>query len=128
MIVKVDNQPRIDKYLWCIRVFKTRSMATEACKKGRVKIDGQQVKPSRSVKEGEEIEVKKAPVTYIFRILAFPKNRLSAKLVPEYAEDRTAEEELSKLKLQDDFFIRRDKGTGRPTKRERRIIDKLKNN
>ena len=103
-------------------------MATEACKKGRVKIDGQQVKPSRTVKEGDEIEVKKPPVVYTYRILQFPKSRVSAKLVPVYAKDITPQEELDKLKMQDDFFIRRDKGMGRPTKKERRIIDKLKDN
>ncbi len=126
--MKEDNQKRIDKYLWSVRVFKTRSLATEACKKGRVKIDSQQVKPSRMVKEGDEIEVKKPPVLYTYRILGFPKSRVSAKLVPGYVKDLTPQEELDKLKMQDDFFIRRDKGMGRPTKKERRIIDKLKNN
>jgi len=120
------TQPRIDKYLWSVRVFKTRSMATEACKKGRVKIDGQQVKPSRTVKQGEEIEVKKPPVLYTYKVLEFPKNRVAAKLVPAYSEDLTSEEEMGKLKMQDDFFVKRDKGMGRPTKKERRIIDKLK--
>ncbi len=125
---KDDHLPRIDKYLWCIRLYKTRSMATEACKKGRVLINGQAVKPSRIVKAGEEIDIKKPPVVYTYKVLGFPKNRLSAKLVPDYASDLTTKEELSKLKLQDDFFIKRDRGTGRPTKKERRIIDKLKGN
>ncbi len=126
MLMTEDDQPRIDKYLWSIRVFKTRSMATDACKKGKVRIDGQQVKASRLVKAGEEIEVKKPPVVYTYRVKGFPKNRVAAKLVTEYAADLTTEEEMAKLKMQDDFFIRRDKGTGRPTKKDRRIIDKLK--
>jgi ribosome-associated heat shock protein Hsp15 len=126
MTAENPSHPRIDKYLWSVRIFKTRSMATDACKKGRVKIDGQTVKPSRILKTGEEIEIRKPPVSYTYKVTGFPKSRVSAKLVPDFTKNLTPPEELEKLKMQDDFFIRRDKGTGRPTKKERRIIDKLK--
>ena len=117
---------RIDKFLWSVRIFKTRSLATDACKKGRVLIDGQPVKASRLVKANEEIKIKKPPVVYTYKVIAFPKSRVGAKLVPEYITDLTSEEELLKLQKTDSFFIKRDKGTGRPTKKERRLLDKMK--
>ncbi len=125
-VVIMSEPLRIDKFLWSVRIFKTRSLATDACKKGRVLIDGQPVKASRLVKANEEIEIKKPPVVYTYKVIAFPKSRVGAKLVPEYITDLTSEEELLKLQKTDSFFIKRDKGTGRPTKKERRLLDKMK--
>jgi ribosome-associated heat shock protein Hsp15 len=117
---------RADKFLWAVRLFKTRSQATDACKKGRVLIDEIEIKPSRSVKKGDLIILKKPPVNYRYRVVDYPKNRVSAKLVENFIEDLTSEEELAKLEMGDSFFIKRDRGAGRPTKKERRLIDKLK--
>ena len=117
---------RIDKYLWAVRVFKTRSLATDACRKGKVIIDEIQVKPSRAVKEGDVIQVKRTPVIYSYRVKKLLGKRLSAKLVVDYVEDITPEEELKKLEIKDTFFIKRDRGSGRPTKKERRIMDRLR--
>lgn len=119
-------ETRIDKYLWSVRIYKTRSQSLEACKKGRALLNGISAKASKLVKTGDLLEVKKPPVTYSYKILGIPKSRISAKLVPDFLEDITSEEELQKLRMADDFFIRRDRGTGRPTKKERRIIDKLR--
>lgn len=116
----------MDKFLWAVRVFKTRAKSTEACKKGRVIVEGIDVKPSRNVKEGEIITVKKPPVNYRYKVHDFPKSRVSAKLVSQYIEDVTPEAEKEKLKMTDSFFIKRETGSGRPTKKERREIDKLK--
>ena len=115
---------RIDKYLWAVRVFKTRSQAADACKKGRVTIDGVDVKPSRIVKPGEEVNVKRPPIVRTYKVLMTLQNRVSAKLAPDYVEDITSQEELLKLD-QDKFgsFYYRERGAGRPTKKERRIID-----
>jgi ribosome-associated heat shock protein Hsp15 len=121
-----DKTPRIDKFLWSVRLFKTRSLAVDACRKGRITIGEIPVKPSRPVNAGEIIQVIKPPVNYSYKIIALPANRISAKLVPDYIEDLTSREELSKLENKDTFFIKRDRGTGRPTKKERRLIDKLK--
>jgi ribosome-associated heat shock protein Hsp15 len=117
---------RADKFLWAVRLFKTRSLATEACKKGRILIDDIEIKPSRTVKKGDLIILKKPPLNYRYRVVDYPKNRVSAKLVENFIEDLTSEEELAKLEMGDSFFIKRDRGTGRPTKKERRFIDKLK--
>ncbi len=116
---------RIDKWLWSVRVYKTRNQATEACKKGRVLVNGQEAKPSKEMHIGETILIRKLPVIYTYKILGIPGNRLSAKLVKEFAEDLTSPEELEKLKINDSFFVKRDPGTGRPTKRERRVLDNL---
>jgi len=118
---------RIDKWLWATRIFKTRSQAIEACKKGRIIINEVPVKASRLVKIGEEINVKNPPVVYTYKIKALLNNRVSAKLVNEYLENLTSEEELLKLKIKNDNFFVGQKGRGRPTKKERRVIDKLKN-
>ncbi len=122
----VSNENRIDKFLWAVRIFKTRSISSEACKKGRVILDDMPVKPSRNLKTGDIVTVKKSPVNYTYKIKKFPGNRVSAKLVPDFIEDITPEEELAKLDMMDSFFIKRDRGAGRPTKKERRQIDKLK--
>ncbi len=115
---------RIDKVLWAIRVFKTRTEATDACKGGKVKISGANVKPSRLVKAGETVEIRKGAVQYTYRLRQLTDHRLGAKLVPEYAENLTPQSELDKLKAPvETFFLRRDRGTGRPTKKERREIE-----
>lgn len=119
---------RIDKWLWCVRIFKTRSIATDECKKGRIIIDGFEVKPSREIKIGEIIDVKKSPVTYRYKVLGLPSNRLGAKLVPEYLADITPAENLKILEVQKYMtWIERDKGTGRPTKKDRREMDRFRN-
>ncbi|MGC9343855.1 MAG: RNA-binding S4 domain-containing protein [Bacteroidales bacterium] len=117
---------RADKFIWAVRLYKTRSLSADACKKGRIQIDDVEIKPSRSIKVGDVISVKKPPVNYSYRVIGIPKNRVSAKLVENFIEDLTPAEELEKLELGDSFFIKRDRGAGRPTKKERRIIDKLR--
>jgi len=115
---------RIDKYLWCIRIFKTRSIATLACKKGQVKIDAKNIKPSKEVYGDELILVRKNQINYQIKVLDLPKSRIGAKLVDIYRKDVTPLEELEKtalLKFSKDHYRKR--GTGRPTKKERRDID-----
>jgi ribosome-associated heat shock protein Hsp15 len=119
---------RIDKWLWCVRVFKTRSIATAECKKGRVFVNNLLVKSSKIVVENDLIEVKKPPVNYTFKIIGIPKNRVAAKIVDQYMIDITPSEEIEKLKLMIETkkeFGRR--GYGRPTKKDRRDINKFKN-
>lgn len=117
---------RIDKYLWAIRAFKTRTEATEACKGGRVKVGGLNAKPSRDVSPGEVITLRKGPVTYTYKVLRPLENRVGAKLVPDYVEDLTPEEEKARLHAPvETFFVTRERGTGRPTKKERREMDQL---
>ena len=117
---------RIDKYLWAIRVYKTRSLASEACRKGRVMIDEMPAKPSKVVKAGEVIQVKKMPIVYSYRILDPIEKRVGSKIVDNYVKNITPEEELHKLELQDDFYTKRNRGAGRPTKKERRLLDDLR--
>ncbi len=115
---------RIDKYLWCIRMFKTRNIATEACKKGHVKIDGVNVKPAKDVFGGELIQVRKNQMNHFIEVLDIPPSRVGAKLVDLYRKDKTPKEEKEKLdllKYSKDYY--RKKGTGRPTKKDRRDID-----
>ncbi len=122
---KTDDT-RIDKFLWSVRIYKTRSQGADACKNNRILIDNIAVKPSRTVAEGNIITIKKMPVIYTYRIIAIPPSRLGAKLLPLYIENLTAEEELLKLDVKADFNIgHRKRGTGRPTKRERRDIDRF---
>jgi ribosome-associated heat shock protein Hsp15 len=116
---------RIDKYLWAVRVFKTRTLATEACKRGRVSVDDMPAKPSRTVSAGDVIEVKKMPVIYSYKVLDPIEKRVGAKIVEQFVEDITPQEELLKLEIQDDFFVKRDRGAGRPTKKERRLLDDI---
>lgn len=121
-----ESNLRIDKWLWAVRIYKTRNLATEACKKDKVIVDGIAVKPSRNVKVNEVIFVKKNPVIYKFRVKALLGKRVGAKLVSEYLEDLTPESELYKLEMiRDAHTGYRRKGLGRPTKRERRIIDRF---
>jgi ribosome-associated heat shock protein Hsp15 len=117
---------RIDKYLWAVRIYKTRTLSTEACKKGRVSVDDMPAKPSRTVMAGDVIQVKKMPVVYSFRVIDPIEKRVGAKIVENFVENVTPEDELHKLDLQDDFFIKRDRGKGRPTKKERRLLDDLR--
>lgn len=117
---------RLDKYLWAIRVYKTRTDATDACKGGKVRLNGLDVKPSKEVKPGDTIVVRKGAVTYTYKALALVDKRLGAKLVPDYAEDLTPQEELNKLRAPvETFFLKRDRGAGRPTKKDRRQMDAL---
>ena len=110
-----------------MRLYKTRSLATEACKKGRIIISGMEVKPSHEVKPGETIFVRKLPVVYTIRVKELINNRLPAQRVKDYMEDLTSPEELEKLKINDGVFFKRDRGTGRPTKKERRLLDDIIN-
>jgi ribosome-associated heat shock protein Hsp15 len=119
---------RIDKWLWAVRVFKTRSMATDACRSGKVTIDAQAVKPSREVKIGDEIKITVNPhFVRSLRVIQPLSNRVGAKLVAMYAEDITPPEEHERFKKYNEMnWERRDRGVGRPTKKERRDIEKLK--
>lgn len=117
------SEVRIDKWLWAMRIFKTRTIATEACKKGRVSVGNAMAKPSRTIKVGDIIQVRKPPVTYSFKVLALTENRLGAKLVPEYMENVTPRSELDLLEVvKISGFVDRRKGLGRPTKREGRDL------
>ena len=118
---------RVDKYLWCIRVFKSRTLASEACEGGKVKIEGKSVKPSRHVKIGEVITVQQGYVKRAYKVIALLEKRVSAALVKNFAEDITPQEELDKLKTER-FISYQSKfqGSGRPTKKDRRLIDKVK--
>ena len=120
------NDMRIDKYLWAIRVFKTRSEATEACNGGKVKIDGVNCKPAKEVKVGEIIQIRKGSVQFSYRVLSPLENRVGASLVPQYAENLTPESEVAKMRAPvETFFVKRDRGSGRPTKKERRVLDSM---
>ena len=115
---------RIDKWLWAVRIFKTRSLAAEECKKGRVMINNVTVKPSREVKVGEIIFVRKAPITFQYKVLQLADKRMGAKLVPEFMENVTPESEFEVIEMQKYMqWSNRDKGTGRPTKKDRRDLD-----
>ena len=118
---------RIDKWLWAVRIFKTREMATKACAGGKIKIDGTAVKASRSIQQNDVIQVRKGVVKYLYKVQTIAEKRMGAKLVPDYLEDITPKEELVKLKSSQKQPIQtREKGMGCPTKRERRMMDKLK--
>ena len=120
---------RIDKWLWAVRLFKTRTQAADACKGGKVKIAGQKAKASREIHEGEEIEVQLGAIRRKVRVKQLLKNRVGAKLVDNYLEDLTSPEEYEKLEMMKQLnYERRERGSGRPTKKERRIITKLKDN
>lgn len=118
---------RIDKWLWAVRVYKTRAQSADACKGGKVKIDGQNVKASREVKEGDEIDIQQGIIKKTLRVKVPAKNRVSAKLVPDLAEDLTPAEEYEKQDMLRQLnHEKRDRGTGRPTKKDRREINRLK--
>lgn len=117
---------RIDKYLWAVRLFKTRSIAAEACKKGRVTIGGMSVKSSRIIKEGEEIDIRIAPITRRFKVLDVAEKRMGAKLTPDFVKDITPPDQLEMLELARlASNANRDRGMGRPTKKDRRDLERL---
>ena len=121
------HNTRIDKWLWAVRIFKTRAIATEACSGGKVKIDGTAVKASRKIQVGDVIQVRKGVIKFMYKVLKIAEKRMGAKLVPDFLEDMTPEQELAKLKSAKKQPIQtREKGQGRPTKRERRKIDQLR--
>ncbi len=117
-------ETRVDKYLFAVRIYKTRSIAADACKKGRVTMGGTQLKPSRSFHIGDTFSVRKGPITYTYRILQLAENRMGAKLVPDYLQDITAPDQKELLELaRMAGQSGRDRGTGRPTKKDRREIE-----
>ena len=118
------NEARIDKWLWAARIFKPRSIAADACKNGRVTFNGMNMKPSRTIKEGDVVSVKKPPVTYSFKVLKAIEQRVGAKLLPEIYENVTDPKQYELLQMSRiSGFIDRAHGTGRPTKKERRALD-----
>lgn len=118
------KEARIDKWLWAARIYKTRSLAADACKNGRVTIGGSNVKPSHTVKAGEIVSVRKPPVTYSFKILDPIEQRVGAKLLPQIYENVTPPEQYELLEMtRISGFVNRARGTGRPTKKERRSLD-----
>jgi ribosome-associated heat shock protein Hsp15 len=119
---------RIDKWLWAVRIYKTRNEAANACKHGKVIINNTECKPSRTVKKGEIITIRKLPVIYTYRVIDIVENRQPAKNITLYAENLTPQAEIAKLDVKNvTAFTHRDKGSGRPTKKERRILDSLMN-
>lgn len=117
---------RIDKYLWAIRVFKTRSDATEACNGNKVRLNGTTAKPSKAVKVGDTIEVRKGVALFGYRVIKLSENRMGASAVGEFAENTTPESETEKLHSpRETIVLQRDRGTGRPTKKERRQLDEF---
>lgn len=115
---------RIDKYLFAVRLYKTRSLASEECRKGKVTIGGMNVKPSRDLKVGETIQLRRPPITRSYKILALTENRMAAKMVPEFLLETTPASELEILEVQKNMSVyNRERGTGRPTKKERRDLD-----
>ena len=117
-------ETRVDKYLFAMRIYKTRSIAADACKKGRVTMHGVELKPSRTFKVGDKFSVRKGPITYSYEVLQLSENRLGAKLVPDYLRDITAKDQLELLELAKlAGQSGRDRGTGRPTKKDRRDIE-----
>ena len=120
----MTDEARIDKWLWAARIFKTRTIAADACKNGRVTVGGVQVKPSRMVKVGDEVGVRKPPVTYTFRILKTIEQRVGAKLLPDIYENITTADQYELLEMNRiSGFVDRQRGTGRPTKKDRRAMD-----
>ncbi len=117
-------EARIDKWLWAARIFKTRSIASAACKKGQVSLRGAQLKPSRMIKEGDVVSVRKPPITYSFKVLKAIEKRVGAKLLPEILENVTSPEQYELLEMSKiSGFVDRARGTGRPTKKDRRSLD-----
>lgn len=120
---------RIDKYLWAIRVYKTRTDATDACKGGKVRLNGGDVKPSKCIKPGDVIAARKGAVCYTYKVIEPLEKRVGAKLVENYALNQTPQEELDKLRAPvETFFLKRDRGAGRPTKKDRRQMELLWDN
>ena len=121
------HNTRIDKWLWAVRIFKTRAQATEACAGGKVKIDGTAVKASRKIKLGETLLVRKGVIKYMYKVLKIAEKRMGAKLIIDFVEDLTSDDERAKLKSSHKQPLQtREKGQGRPTKKERRIMDEIR--
>ena len=121
-----NTEARVDKWLWSARIFKTRAIAAAACKKGQITLRGAQLKPSRLIKVGDVIEVRKPPVTYSFKVLQAIERRVGAKLIPEILEDVTPPQQYELLEMSKiSGFVNRAKGTGRPTKKDRRSLDEF---
>ena len=119
-------EARIDKWMWAVRIFKTRTIAAEACKKGRVTINGSQVKAARMIKVGDVIQVKKSPIIYSFKVLQTIEKRVGAKLVPEVMENVTTPDQYELLEMSKiSGFVDRARGTGRPTKKDRRSLEEF---
>ena len=124
----MNNEARIDKWLWAARIFKTRTIAAAACKKGQVSMGGVQLKASRMIKEGDVISVRKPPITYSFRVLQPIERRVGAKLIPEVLENVTTPDQYELLEMSKiSGFVGRAKGTGRPTKKDRRSLEDFQN-
>lgn len=122
----VPAEARLDKWLWAARIYKTRTLAADACKNGRITINGAQAKPSRTVKAGDKVGVKKPPVIYTFRVIQPIEKRVGAKLLPDILENITDPSQLEVLEMSKiSGFIGRAKGTGRPTKKDRRALDEF---
>lgn len=122
----MGSNVRIDKWLWAVRLYKTRSLASEDCRKGKVVIDGVSAKPSREIKVGDKIHVRRPPIVRTYEVLALTESRMAAKLVEAFMRDITPPEQLEILEMQKHMsFFRREKGTGRPTKKERRDLDEF---
>lgn len=120
------NEVRIDKWMWATRIFKTRTVAAEACKKNRVMINGVNVKPSRMIKVGDVIQVRKPPITFSFKALALTERRMGAKLVPEYLENVTTPDQYEIMEMNRIAgFVDRARGLGRPTKKDRRELEQF---
>ncbi|MDR1225593.1 MAG: RNA-binding S4 domain-containing protein [Prevotellaceae bacterium] len=120
---------RLDKWLWSLRAYKTRSEAADACERGRILVNGAAAKPSRELKVGDIVCVRKSPVAYTYKVVDIPPSRVGASLVSKYVENLTPTEELEKLSVNSAvIFAQRDRGTGRPTKKDRRDIGKLLEN
>ena len=121
------HNTRIDKWLWAVRIFKTRAQATEACAGGKVKIDGTSVKASRKIKPGETLLVRKGVIKYMYKVLKIAEKRMGAKLIIDFVEDLTSDDERAKLRSSHKQPLQtREKGQGRPTKKERRIMDEIR--
>lgn len=121
-----NTEARIDKWLWAARIFKTRTIAVAACKKGQITLRGAQLKPSRIIKVGDVIEVRKPPITYSFKVLQAIERRVGARLIPEILEDVTPPQQYELLEMSKiSGFVNRAKGTGRPTKKDRRSLDEF---
>lgn len=117
---------RVDKWLWAVRIFKTRGIAAEACKKGRVLMGGVSVKPAHTVKSGDVLQIRKPPITYTFKVLMAVENRIGAKMVPQMVENITTPDQYELLEISRiGGFVNRARGTGRPTKKERRSLDEF---
>ena len=124
----MNNEARIDKWLWAARIFKTRTIAAAACKKGQVSLGGVQLKASRMIKAGDVVSVRKPPITYSFRVLQPIERRVGAKLIPEVLENVTTPDQYELLEMSKiGGFVGRAKGTGRPTKKDRRSLEDFQN-